>query len=209
MVPNKTLLYYALPFVISYGVAEIFQALDKIALNHYCSYAEVGVYSSAMNIIRIFLIIQVTFNALWSPMQVEHYTNNPEDHSFYQKGNLIITAIMFMLGISIVLIKDLLAFFLGARYREAVYILPFLIFNPIMYTVSETTVGGLVFHNKSMLQVVVSVVACLANLLGNSILVPMYGCQGAAVSTGISYIVFFIMRTFLSNKYYYTDFRLK
>lgn len=209
IVSNQELLKYALPFIISMGVTQIFQALDKISLNTYRTYAEVGVYSSTMTLVHIFAIIQTTFNALWSPMQVEHYTKNPEDHTFYQKANQIITIIMFFIGISLILVKDIFAILLGSKYREAAYILPFLIFNPIMYTISETTVGGLVFKKKSYMEVLVAIGACVTNLIGNMILVPPMGCQGAAISTGVSYIVFFTLRTVLGNKYYYTDFKLK
>ena len=205
----RDLLVYALPFIVSTGVTQIFQALDKISLNMYRTYDEVGVYASTMTLVNIFNIVQVTFNALWGPIQVEHFTKNPEDHTLYQKGNQIITVIMFFIGISLILVKDIFAILLGEKYREAAYILPFLIFSPIMYTISETTNGGLVFMKKSNMQVVVAVVACLANLIGNTILVPELGCQGAAISTGLSYIVFFTVRTVLSNRYYYTNFRLK
>lgn len=209
VIPQRELLQYAYPFIISMGVTSLFQAIDKISLNKYCTYKEVGIYSSTMTLIHVFAIIQTTFNTLWSPMAVEHYSNDKNDKSFYQKGNQIITVIMFFIGLSLILVKDGFAFLLGAKYREAAYILPFLIFNPIMYTISETTVGGLIFEKKSKLQIVVAVGACITNILGNTLLVPSLGCQGAAISTGISYIVFFSLRTILSNKYYYVDFKLK
>lgn len=205
----KTILTYAYPYVITMGVSTLFQAIDKIALNMYCTYTEVGIYSSTMTLVHIFAIIQTTFNTLWSPMAVEHYTKNPEDKKFYQKGNQIITVVMFFLGISLILAKDVFAVLLGEKYREAAYILPFLIFNPIMYTISETTVTGLVFKKKSKVQVIVALGACLTNIIGNNILVPVLKCQGAAISTGISYIVFFSLRTYLSNKYFPVDFKLK
>lgn len=75
-------------------------------------------------------------------MAVEHYVKDKADVTFYQKGNQIITVIMFCVGFSLILFKDVFAVLLGSKYREAAYILPFLIFNPIMYTVSETTVNG-------------------------------------------------------------------
>ena len=87
--------------------------------------------------------------------------------------------------------------------------IPFLAFHPIMYTISEVTVGGLVFKKKSKIQVIVSVVPCVVNFIGNTILVPFYGGRGAAISTGISYILFFAMRTILSNRYYYIDYSIK
>lgn len=208
-VSKTELVKYAYPYIISMGVTTIFQAIDKISLNYYCTYTEVGIYSSTMTLVRIFAVIQTTFNTLWAPMAVEHYSNDKEDRSFYQKGNQIITVIMFFIGITLILFKDIFAILLGSKYREAAYILPFLIFNPIMYTISETTVSGLVFMKKSKMQIVVAVGACITNVIGNTILVPKLGCQGAAISTGISYIVFFSLRTVLSNQYFYIDFKLK
>lgn len=204
----KELLTYSLPFIITMGVTTLFQAIDKISLSIYCDYADVGIYSSTMTLVHIFAIVQTTFNTLWAPMAVEHYTKKPEEKTFFQKANSYITIIMFFIGISLILVKDVFAILLGEKYRLAAYILPFLIFNPIMYTISETTVNGLVFMKKSKTQILVATGACLTNIIGNIILVPWLGCKGAAISTGISYIVFFTLRTLLSNKYYYVDFKL-
>lgn len=207
-VNRKELIKYAFPYIFSMGITTFFQAIDKISLNHFCSYYDVGVYSSAMSLVHIFSIVQTTFNTLWAPMAMEQYVKNKEDKKFFQLGNQIITVVMFFIGISLILVKDIFAILLGEKYREAAYILPFLIFNPIMFTISETTVNGLVFLKKSKLQVVVAVGACITNIIGNLILVPYLGCKGAAISTGISYIVFFSLRTILSNKYFYVDFKL-
>lgn len=207
-ISRKELLLYAYPYIISMGVTTLFQAIDKISLNYYCTYREVGIYSSTMSLVHIFSIIQTTFNTLWAPMAVEHYTKDPDDRSFYIKGNQMITVVMFFIGISLILVKDVFAILLGSKYREAAYILPFLIFNPIMYTISESTVNGLVFMKKSKMQVVVAVGACVMNIIGNTLLVPELGCKGAAISTGISYIVFFTLRTVLSNRYFPVNFKL-
>lgn len=203
------LIKYGYPYIVSMGITSLFQALDQLSLNYFCSYRDVGIYASTMTLVHVFSIVQTTFNTLWAPMAVEHYTNDKEDKSFFQKGNKVITIIMFFIGFSLILVKDVFAILLGEEYREAAMILPFLIFNPIMYTISETTVSGLVFMKKSKMQVLVAAGACLTNAIGNYILVPILGCKGAAISTGISYIVFFALRTFLSNKYFHVDFGMK
>ena len=209
LVDERKLYKYAYPFILTSGITTLFQAIDKIFLNYFCSYTEVGIYSSTMTLVHVFAIIQTTFNTLWSPMSIEHYTKKPNDKEYYKKANHLITCIMFFLGISLILCKDLFAYLLGEKYREAAYILPFLIFNPIMYTISETTVMGLVFKKKSNVQIFVALGACITNIVGNYFLVPLLGPKGAAISTGISYIVFFSIRTFLSNRYYYINFELK
>jgi len=203
------LLCYGYPFIITLGLTTLFQAIDQISIKVFGTYLQVGIYASTMSLVHIFAVVQTTFSALWSPMAVEHFTNDAEDRSFYQMGNQIITIIMFFIGISLILCKDVLVIILGEKYREAAYILPFLIFNPIMYTISETTVCGLVFMKKSKAQIMVALVACVTNAIGNILLVPHLGGRGAAISTGISYIVFFSMRTVLSNRYYRVDYRIK
>lgn len=205
---KKELMRYGYPYILSMGLAVLFSAIDKISLDIFRTDSEVGIYNSAITLVNVFAIIQSTFNTLWQPMSVEHYTKDPEDKKFYQQGNQLITIVMFFIGLSLILFKDLFVYILGSKYREAATILPFLCFNPIMYTISETTVSGLVFKKKSKMQIVVSVGACATNIIGNIILVPWLGCKGAAISTGISYIVFFTLRTVLSNHYFYVDYKL-
>lgn len=207
-VSKKELLQYAWPFIITTSVATFFQSIDRLSLNYYCDYKEVGVYSSALVLVNVFALLQSTFNTLWTPLSVEHYTKNPEDTSFYKKAQEFITVLMFAFGMTVILFKEIFVTLLGHEYREAAYLIPFLAFHPIMYTISEVTVGGLVFKKKSKIQIVVSVVPCVVNLIGNMALIPTYGGRGAAISTGIAYIIFFVMRTLFSNRYYYVDYSL-
>ncbi len=205
---KKSVFYYGLPFILSMGITAIFQACDKIALQQYCTDTDVGIYSSAMNLVAIFAIIQTAFNAVWAPKLVEILTLKPEDKTTIQKANKYITVVMFGFGFCLILIKDVFALLLGAEYREAAYMLPFLIFNPIMYTISETTIAGIQYSKKSYWNVVVALVPCILNIVGNALLVPRLGGRGAAISTGCAYICFFLMRTLISNRYYPVKYQL-
>ena len=201
-IDRKELYRYAFPFIVSMGITTIFQAIDKMSLNRYCSYEKVGIYSSATTLVHVFAIVQTTFSAIWAPMVVEHYEKEPEDRTFYQRGFRTMTFVMFFIGISLILCKDLFVLLLGEDYRGSAAMIPFLSLSPIMMTISETTMIGITFSRKSYLQIVVSAVACLINIVGNTLLVPVYGGVGAAISTGLSYIVFFVMRTILSNRFF-------
>ncbi|MFV0362238.1 MAG: lipopolysaccharide biosynthesis protein [Suipraeoptans sp.] len=202
----RSLVKYGLPFIVSMGLSTVFQSIDKISLNQYGTYVDVGIYSSAMSLINVFAILQSTINTLWTPMAVEHYEQKPDDREFYARANTYVTILMFFVGLCLILVKDVFALLLGEKYRLAAYIIPCLAFHPIMYTISETTVNGIVFAKKSSYHIVVGLLSCVVNIVGNTILVPIYGCKGAAISTGISYIVFFAVRTFLSVKCYKVDY---
>lgn len=206
---NRALLKYGFPLMLSSGISVIFNALDKLALNRYCSISDVGVYASAMNIMAIFSVVKTSFTALWMPAAVEHYERNPDNRIFYQKGNAVISCIMIIMGAGVILCKDLIVLLLGSKYAGAATIIPFLMFEPIMYTISESTATGIVISKKSAYQVIVASGACILNLVGNVILTPRLGGQGAALSTAIAYMLFFVLRTRLANRVFSVEYHLK
>ena len=208
-VSRQELIKFGFPLMIASGVFLLFQATDKLCVKHYGTYYDVGVYSSAQSLMAVFSIIQSTFNTLWSPKAIAHYESDKEDREFYVKMNQTITVLMFAFGACVIMGKDLFVLLLGEKYRQAASIIPFLMFNPIMYTISETTVTGLAITKHTSSQVVLTGISAVVNLIGNLLLIPILGSKGAAVSTGLSYIVFFTLRTFFSNRYFPIDFKLK
>lgn len=205
----KTILTYSVPLMIASCVFYAFQAIDKLSINHYLTYTDVGVYSSAQSLMQVFAVVQTTFNLVWSPKAVEHYEKKPNDTEFFSSVHKMMVIVMFLFGTTVLLCKDLIVLLLGAKYREAAFVIPFLMFNPIMYTLSETTVNGLYFKEKSYWHVVITITSCVVNIIGNSLLIPRFGISGAAISTGLSYIVFFELRTFLANRYYKVNYGLE
>lgn len=201
----KELMRYGLPFILVSGLETLFSSIDKLSLKILCDYSTVGIYASALSIAHLFAIVQSSFNTVWAPVSIKHYEENPEDNAFYTKYNQAITLIMFAFGLTLIASKDLLVLMLGEKYRSAVFILPFLCFHPIMYTISETTFVGIVISKKSYLQLITVAVSCLVNICGNILLVPHLGGKGAAISTGFSYIVFYTLRTIFGKKNYYFD----
>ena len=200
----RELVAYGFPFVFSMGLTVLFQSVDKLCLKIFTDYSDIGVYKSAESMINVFAIIQTTFNALWMPLALKKYEEEPENKKFHKDGNEIITLLMITFGATVIVFKDLLVYWLGPDFREAAMVLPALVFNPVMYTISETTVVGIVFSKKSHLHIVVALVACIANVAGNLLLIPLVGIRGAAISTGFAYVLFFVMRSVLGKKYYST-----
>ncbi|WP_233185629.1 polysaccharide biosynthesis C-terminal domain-containing protein [Thermotoga sp. SG1] len=75
--------------------------------------------------------------------------------------------------------------------------------------ISETTVLGINFTKKTYWHIVVTGVSAIANFVGNQLLVPYFGAKGAAISTGLSYVLFFTLRTLIAEKLYPIGFNLK
>lgn len=208
-IPVKEMVTFGFPLMVSGAVIYLFQAADKICVQYFGTYTDVGVYASAQSLMSVFSIITTSFNTLWTPKAVEHFEKNPDDTSYYRKMNQVITVLMFAFGATVLLFRDVIVLFLGEKYRGASMIIPFLMFNPIMYTISETTVQGISFKKKTGNQVLISLSVCVINYVLNILLIPLVGVVGAAMATAISYILFFTLRSMISNKYFKIDFGLK
>lgn len=208
-ISKSEIIRYGVPFVFSMAVTWIFQSIDRISIKQFCGYTEVGLYSGAMSIISLLNAVQSAFTTFWVPVAYERYSKDKNDTEFFTNVNKIVSVVMLLLAIGLIVSKDLLVLLLGPKYREAMFIFPYLVFMPIMYTISETTVLGINFKKKTKAHIYIAVISAVFNIIGNMVLVPKYGAKGAAISTGLAYIVFFSIRTYLSNKYYNVDYNIK
>ncbi|WP_461614112.1 oligosaccharide flippase family protein [Clostridium sp. Marseille-QA1073] len=206
---QKEILSYGFPLAFTTLISILFQLTDKGTIEYFCGRTEVGIYGSAGFVIVLIDIVKNSFSTFWTPVAFEKYKKEPENVRFFEDVNQIITIVMFLGGILLILFRDVIIFILGPEYRTARFIIPFLTLMPIMYTISETTVIGINFLKNPKAHIHISVVCCILNLIGNIILVPIYGGKGAAISTGLSNIIFFIMRTFISLKHFKVNYHLK
>ncbi|QQB74498.1 oligosaccharide flippase family protein [Fusobacterium canifelinum] len=208
-ITKKELFNFSYPLILTMALNWLFASLDKITIRTFSNLNEVGIYSGAFKIVALLSAIQSGFSTFWTPTALEHYTKNPEDTSFYKKANDYLSLIFFLLGVNILLFRDVIGILLGKKFYNSIFVMPTLVFMPIMYLLSETTMIGIGFKKKTKYFLYVSVIASISNLIGNLFLVPYLGAKGAAISTGISYIVFFSARTYFSNKLINFGFNLK
>lgn len=203
------LMKYSLPFTITMALTWVFQSSDKVAIKIFSDIKELGLYAAAFKIVALLTIIQTGFTTFWVPVAYERYTENPKDLNFFQKIHGYISLAMFLLALIVLMSKDFIILLLGEKFRAASSIMPCLVLMPIMYTISETTVLGINFKKKTKYHMIISVVVAFLNILGNILLVPHFGAKGAAISTSIAYIIFFILRTYFSLKEIKFNFNLK
>lgn len=208
-ISRKEILKYSFPLSLTMALNWIFASCDKISIKILSNLSELGVYSGAFKLIAIITIIQTGFTTFWDPIANEHYFKHPEDKKFFKEMLDIFSLLFFILGIGLLFTRDIIILFLGEKYREALYVFPMLVFIPIMSSISEITSLGISFTKKTKFFLYVSITVSLINLFGNIILVPIYGAKGAALSTGISYILFFSLKTYFSNRLINFGFNLK
>lgn len=208
-VKRQELLKYSFPLAMTMALTWLFSSSDKIAIKMYSNMQEMGLYAGAFKIISLISTLQIGFSSFWTPTTYEHYTNNPEDLNFFKKANDYLSLVFLILGIGLLLTRNIIILLLGKNYYPSIFIMPMLLFNPIMYLISETTMLGIDFKKKTIYSLYISIIVVCINMLGNILLVPYLGARGAAISTGISYIIFFSLRTYFSIRLINFGFELK
>ena len=193
------MLMFGLPLIPASMLNWVLSSMDKIMLRAMCNYEALGLYAAAFKVVSALGIIQTCFTLFWTPVAYRWYESKKENR-YFAKVSEIISLLMIVMCLCLLLLKDLVAFLLGEEFSEAIYIFPFLVLYPIMYTMSETTAVGIGFSRKTQYNILVSALSGGINIGLNFLLIPLYQGTGAAIATGISYIVFFWARTLISRK---------
>lgn len=190
---------YGSAFVPTFIITWLNESSSKVILQRYNGYYELGIFSSAFRLVAILSIVQVGFTTFWTPYFYENY--GKEGNRFEVITNYL-AFIMIALGIIIIALQDVIFLLLGPAYSSGREFFAFLLWIPIMYTISETTVGGINLEKKTWLHIVIATIVFLVNIFTCLTLVPKYGALGASIASAITYLVFFIIRTYFGQKYY-------
>jgi len=208
---RKDIVKYSYPLAITSILTWLLQSVDKISIKQWSSYKELGIYMAAFRIMAIMDILGSSFSVYWTPLALERFINKTpaENNEFYKQANALVSVVMLIATTIIIMFKDVVVLLLGHNYRNVSSIMPLLVFMPLMYIVSETTVIGINFHKKVRWHLLISGSVLVVSVASNAVLVPHLGSKGAAMSIAIAYVCYFILRTHISLKYYKVNYLLQ
>ena len=208
---EKELLRYSIPFIPMLLMEWLLTSMDKWSIKIFNGFSETGVYAAAMQIMVIISTIKITFVAFWSPIAMEKYENESEESckAFFEDIFMKVQFLCMSIAFGLTIFRGIIVLILGEKYREAIQIIPFLALMPVLSLLFEMTGQGVKFTKKIKYFNYASAAAIVCNLVGNTLLVPIYKGIGAAIATGITYIVYFALGTYFSNKCYPVNYKIK
>ena len=190
----KELLSFGLPLIFGGLAFWGLTATDKILLKELSNYEQLGLYSVAVSFAAAAVILKSVFSTVWAPMVFKWAAAGENLDKIYKVNRyvLLIIIVLFCLG---GLFSWLVTLILPGNYNPVQWILISCLGYPLLYTLSETTVIGISITRRSSFAMIAAILAFIVNVIGNFWLIPLYGAAGAAVSTCVSFWVFFILRT--------------
>ena len=153
--------------MITMFVTILFESIDKFFIKYFYDFYEVGVYSAAYKIITLVSLFQGMLSTFLIPLLYEKYNENSEDKLFFSNVTRYVNIIMMIVGVLVIGGKDILIKLFASEYSDASQVIPYLMFYPIFYTISETTMIGINFKKRPIYHLIISLITLLISILLN------------------------------------------
>ncbi len=196
---TKEMLKYAAPLIPVSILMWANTSIPQVVIQHTMDYSSIGVFTSAISLANLILIIQAGFNTFWVPYTYENYKT--QTGQFYKVHKYLICAVVIF-ALAIINAQDVIFLLLGEKYRAAKEFFPFLIMGPVCYIIGETTGIGIDLSKKTYLNLVVFVMSVLANLCLCMVLGFALGLPGIAMSSAIAAMISMILKSYFGGKNY-------
>jgi PST family polysaccharide transporter len=176
------------PIVLSGIAISIYMRIDQVMLGSMIGEKAVGIYASAVRISELMFFFPGIVVASVYPSIIK-LQKNPK--KFKEKSEILYG---FLAGTSIfgaifvfIFAKDLVLFFYGNNYLDAVQPLRILAFTSIFVSFGAAWSREMVLKGRFRIMLFFQIAALLMNVFLNTILIPTYGINGAAIATLVSY----------------------
>lgn len=165
----------------------LYLQIDKIMIAKLVSEAEVAYYSYAEKLINMPIAIITALGTVMMPRLANCFAKGDEESvSKYLKLTIefaMFIAIPLAVGMATV-IDGIIPWYLGANYSATIGVV--MLLSPICILNALLNIFGaqyLTALNKTKILTVSYYGAAVVNLILNAILIPIYGCYGAAIAT--------------------------
>ena len=196
----KEMFKYAIPLIPVSVLMWANTSIPQLVMQKTMDYHSIGIFTSAVALANIILIIQAGFNTFWLPYTYENYKT--QTGQFF-KVHRYLLCVLTIFSLFVILTQDVIFLLLGEKYREAKNFFPFLILTPVCYIIAETTGVGIDISKKTYYNLVVFGCSVMINIVFCLILKSFWGVIGIAIAVALAGITSMVVKTIIGQKYYH------
>lgn len=200
----KELMQFSAFIFLGSVVDMMFWATDKVILGMLASTSAVAVYNIGSTFNGMMTNISTAFSGVLTPKVTVMITKDasPEQLTelFIRVGRLQYLIIALALSGFIVFGREFILLWAGPDYGEAYYIALMTLIPLSVPLIQNTGISIVVAQNKHQFRSMVYLVIAIFNVISTYLMVPHWGGLGAAICSGISYVMGQII---IMNIYYY------
>ena len=182
----------------------LFWATDKVILGMLASTTAVAIYNVGASFNSMMTHLSTAFSGVLTPkvtvMVTKDATPKQLTELFIRVGRLQYLLISLALSGFIVFGKPFLVLWAGPEYESSYYIALVTLIPLSVPLIQNTGISIVMAQNKHQFRSVVYLIIAIANVISTYLAVPRFGGLGAAVCSGVSYI---LGQGIIMNIYYY------
>lgn len=192
----RDIIMFTLPVILASIGYDVMFNIDSILIKKFLGNSEVAVYSVARTFISAFTFVPMAITTIIMP-KISHATHN----STHKKSDIkkkIKKTILAVFGLSVFIYIGFLT--LGTFFIKLIFTEKYLVSYQALLILGIGQIFYVAFMilwsywegiNKPFIPSIILLFSCVINVVGNYFLIPVYGINGAAVSTaGTSIIIF-------------------
>jgi len=193
---DKELFSFSFPMLFA-GIAGLVMGwTDTLMLGYFASSADVGIYNAALPTAQLIRSFPAALGVIFFPVVSELYARNKiEDlRKTYSVVTKWMLALIFPAFLLVVLFPEqIIKILFGAEYIAGATALSILMFGFMVYGAIGPTSAILQTYGRTKIVMITNYIGAVINLGLNFLLIPIYGVNGAAVATGFSLALLYIL----------------
>ncbi|MBO4374603.1 MAG: oligosaccharide flippase family protein [Lachnospiraceae bacterium] len=179
--------------MIPHGLAMIMLArIDTSMISAMCTYAEVGLYTWGYTIGTLLMFVSNAIGQAWLPWFNERLADG--DYALIkEKNRLLMAAGCFLSLIFIGLSPEAVKILMAKPYHECMWVVPPVALGTLCQYFYTNYVNQELFHKKTVMIAVNSIIAALINTGLNYVFIQRYGYIAAAYTTLAGYFILMVL----------------
>ncbi len=199
-----TLLKFGIPLIFAATFLLIMKSLDKILIGYFFDASVVGIYAVATTIPFMIGSMFTPISTVLLPTISERNSQGISSENLLKEIFSLLLFISIPLIIFIILFsKNILSIIFGADYITGASVLAITSVEIFLFGGYVLFRTALEATEKTTSLAVGYGFAALVNIILNIIFIPLFGLQGSAIGTVISFTLLFIFMIYLTKKNYY------
>ena len=201
---TKKIVLFGIPLFAASFAGRIIGYIDTLILTYFRPLSEVGIYNVILPSALILLYFGRAVTSVAFPMSSELWMK--KDKGRLSEGIRLIYKYSFVLIIPVIFVlfafsRSFISLFFGSEYQSGAVAFQILLIGMMLFIVAmiSNNIISAIGHPKTVAKI--TIISALVNVILNIILIPLFGINGAAISTTISYTLVLILST-LKIKYY-------
>ena len=195
----KYAIWICLPYVPHLLSMNILSQYDRIQIKNYCGSEDVALYSLAYSCALVMNIFLNSLNNAWSPWMGDMIHENNIVAIRKDSKKYILMFLFLTIG-ALLIAPELLLFFGGSKYSEALMVMPPVIAGVFFQFIYTLYVNIEMYEKKVWGVAFATGIAAVLNIILNSIFIPKYGYIAAAFTTLFCYGVLCMLHYFLVKR---------